>query len=603
MLKRRNRIIAAVNKRQAKKGFQFGIEVPTSVADAIRIDRKNGNTLWQDAIKAEMDTVSVAFRVLEEDEVIPPGYQRIDCHLIFTVKMENFKRKARYVAGGHRTEAPATLTYASVVSRETVRVALTIAALNALEVKAADVEGAYLTAPNVEKIWTVLGPEFGDDAGKKAIVARALYGLKSAGASFRNHMADCMATLGYKPCKADPDLWMKPATRSDTGEKYWTYVLFYVDDCLAIDVDATAVLKQIDKYFKMKKGSIGDPDIYLGAKLKEHVLPNGVRAWGQSPSKYIQEAVKHAEEFLEREGKPKLKKKVTSPFPANYYAELDTTDVLDAEGMATYHSQIGILRWMVELGRIDIITEVSTLASFSAMPREGHLEAIWHIYAYLKAKHNSTMIYDPTYPNHNEDAFKQVQWKEFYGEISEAIPPNAPEPRGKDVDITLYVDASHADDRLHRRSRTGYILFLNMAPVAWLSKKQATVEASVFGAEFVAMRIGVEHSRSLRYKLRMMGVPICGPTNVYGDNMSVIHNTQKPESTLKKKNHAICYHFVREAAAMNEIRTAHVGTDNNPADIATKIIPAGRKRDHLVSLILWDLVDDHATRKKLTPPV
>ena len=74
-----------------------------------------------------------------------------------------------------------------------------------------------------------------------------------------------------------------------------------------------------------------------------------------------------------------------------------------------------------------------------------------------------------------------------------------------------------------------------------------------------------------------MGVPICGPTNVYGDNMSVIHSTQKPESTLKKKNHAICYHFGREAAAMGEIRTAHVGTDNNPADIAMKIIPAGRK--------------------------
>jgi len=137
-----------------------------------------------------------------------------------------------------------------------------------------------------------------------------------------------------------------------------------------------------------------------------------------------------------------------------------------------------------------------------------------------------------------------------------------------------------------------------MAPVAWLSKKQATVEASVFGAEFVAMKLGVEHSRSLRYKLRMMGVPVMGPTNVYGDNMSVIHNTQKPESTLKKKSHSICYHFIREAAAMGEIRTGHVGTDDNPADIATKIIPAGRKRDHLVQLVLWDLADDHTAKTK-----
>ena len=77
----------------------------------------------------------------------------------------------------------------SVVSRESVRIALTLAALNDLEVKTADIENAYLTAPVSEKIWTVLGPEFGDDQGKRAIVVRALYGLKSAGASFRNHLA------------------------------------------------------------------------------------------------------------------------------------------------------------------------------------------------------------------------------------------------------------------------------------------------------------------------------------------------------------------------------------------------------------------------------
>ena len=136
------------------------------------------------------------------------------------------------------------------------------------------------------------------------------------------------------------------------------------------------------------------------------------------------------------------------------------------------------------------------------------------------------MIFDPTYPQIDEGVFKEVDWKEFYGNVTEPIPPNAPEPRGKDVDIHLYVDASHADDRLNRRSRSGYSCYLNMAPIAWLSKKQATVETSVFGAEFVAMKIGVEHSRSLRYKLRMMGIPINGPTNVYGDNMSVIYNTQ-----------------------------------------------------------------------------
>ena len=88
------------------------------------------------------------------------------------------------------TEAPASITYESVVSRDSVRVALTISDLRELEVKVADIINAYLCAPNTEKNWTVLGPEFGDDTGKKAFIVRALYGQKSSGASFRNHISD-----------------------------------------------------------------------------------------------------------------------------------------------------------------------------------------------------------------------------------------------------------------------------------------------------------------------------------------------------------------------------------------------------------------------------
>ncbi len=104
--------------------------------------------------------------------------------MIFDVKMEEFRRKARLVAGGHLTKAPATITYASVVSRETVRLALTFASLNDREIKVGDVLNAYITAPVKEKVWTILGPEFGLDSGKSAVIVHALYGLKSAGAVF-----------------------------------------------------------------------------------------------------------------------------------------------------------------------------------------------------------------------------------------------------------------------------------------------------------------------------------------------------------------------------------------------------------------------------------
>ena len=270
---------------------------------------------------------------------------------------------------------------------------------------------------------------------------------------------------------------------------------------------------------------------------------------------------------------------------------MDVTPELSTEQAAFYQSQIGVLRWCVELGRVDIITEVSELASFMVMPREGHLEAVFHLFNHLEKKHNARIVFDPTYPEIDRSAFKECDWKAFYGDVKEAIPPNAPKPRGKDVDIRLFVDSDHANDQQTRRSRTGFLIYLNMSPIIWHSKKQATIETSVFGAEFVAMKHGMEALRGLRYKLRMMGVPIDGPSFIYGDNMSVIHNTQRPESTLKKKSNSVCYHAVREAVAMGECITAHVSTHDHPADICTKIMPGGQKRDHLVGLILYDITD------------
>jgi hypothetical protein len=162
--------------------------------------------------------------------------------MIFDVKMEDFRRKARFVAGGHITDTPHAMAYASVVSRESVRIALTLADLNDLDVKMADIENAYLTAPLTEKVWTVLGPEFGNDAGKHALIVRSLYGLKSAGAAFRNHLAVCMNHLGWHLCRADRDLCMKAETRPDDSVLYWAYILIYVDDILCVHNDPVSPL-------------------------------------------------------------------------------------------------------------------------------------------------------------------------------------------------------------------------------------------------------------------------------------------------------------------------------------------------------------------------
>ncbi|KAL7540108.1 LOW QUALITY PROTEIN: hypothetical protein ACHAWF_008209 [Thalassiosira exigua] len=417
-------------------------------------------------------------------------HQKITCHMIFDVKMEDFRRKARFVAGGHKTEVPKTITYASVVSRETVRLALLLASLNDLEVKAADIMNAYITAPVTEKIWCVLGPEFGGDAGKTAIIVRALYGLKSAGAAFRAHLASAMRSMGYESCRADPDLWMKKKTRPEDKFEYYSYILCYVDDILCCDHDASEVMRELGGYFALKPGSVGTPSIYLGAKLSETTLDNGVRAWGMSSSKYVQESVKNCKAHVAEhfKGRYRVPAKAENPFPCGYEPELDVTPELGPEEASYYQS-------------------------------------------------------------------------------------------------------NHAGDKKTRRSRTGYMIFANQGLVQWLSKKQPTVETSVFGAEFVAMKNGMECLRGIRYKLRMMGVPVDYPSYIFGDNMSVVHNTQRPESVLKKKSNSICYHAVREAVAMGECLTGHISTHHNYADLLTKVL-SGEKRRRLVGGVLYDIYDE-----------
>ena len=141
-LKKRNWIVAKVKSKYWIQTHKFGVRIPKSVQEAKELDHQNGNSLWWEAICKEMKNVRPAFEVWEKDiSQIPPGYQQIKCHMVFDVKMgENFRRKARFVAGGHMTETPSTLTYSSVVSRDSVRIILLVAALNGLNIMACDIQ-------------------------------------------------------------------------------------------------------------------------------------------------------------------------------------------------------------------------------------------------------------------------------------------------------------------------------------------------------------------------------------------------------------------------------------------------------------------------------
>jgi hypothetical protein len=160
-----------------------------------------------------------------------------------------------------------------------------------------------------------------------------------------------------------------------------------------------------------------------------------------------------------------LKKKAYTPFDATYRDEIDESSVLGPEMASYFQSQIGILRWCVELVWVDIITEVSMLSTLFWMPHEGHLDAMYHLFAYLSLHHNARVVFDPTYPKVDMHDFIKNDWKPIYGEVKEVIPPNAPVTRGKSIDLRIFVDYDHAGQHFTRRSRTGFVIYLNMAPI------------------------------------------------------------------------------------------------------------------------------------------
>jgi hypothetical protein len=151
--------------------------------------------------------------------------------------------------------------------------------------------------------------------------------------------------------------------------------------------------------------------------------------------------------------------------------------------------------------------------------------------------------------------------------------------------MNAFVDADHAGNRI-TRSHTGILIYLNCSPITGYSKAQNTVESTTFGSEFIAMRILVDMLESLRYKLRMFGIPIDGAANVFCDNNSVVINAMIPTSTLKKKHNSIAYHCVREAVAASILRIAKVQSSENLADLLTKCLPGPALRN-LIQKILW----------------
>jgi hypothetical protein len=228
--------------------------------------------------------------------------------MTFDIKLDS-TRRARYVAGGHQMDQPKDMVYASV------RLVFLLAALNDLDILAADVQNAYLNAPTTEKVYTTAGEEFGaDKKSRPVIIVRALYGLKSSGARWQDHMANTLRDGGYESYKADPDVWMKPGMKRD--------VLCYVDDILVIDENPKEMMKYLQSWYMLKEGSVKEPETYLGATVKKWYIPGSDEpatvCWAMTSEVYVKRAIMDVESELALVDKM-LPMKVTTPMSTGYH--------------------------------------------------------------------------------------------------------------------------------------------------------------------------------------------------------------------------------------------------------------------------------------------
>ena len=286
---------------------------------------------------------------------------------------------------------------------------------------------------------------------------------------------------------------MCPAINSD-GFRYWEYALCYVDDVLCISDNPSATMRGTQRDFKLKHYKVEPPEYYLGASLSKLQNDVGDDCWAMDSNMYCAAVVKNIEDMLNKKG-VKLPSQCKTPLRSGYQPEVDTSPELKAHGIQRYQEMIGQLRWAVEIGRVDKLLEVALMSQHMALPREGHLQELFHIFGYLKENKKLRLLFDPEQPYMDERLFNEYDWFE-----------------------------------------------------------------------------------GLHYKLRMFGVLLNGPTNVYCDNEAVYNNTVCPESTLRRKHHSIAYHKCRKSVTCGKIRVAKQGTEKNLADLFTKLMSAARKQ-------------------------
>ena len=376
------RLIRAVKQSRirqvrASARYQHGFQVPTDYNGAMRLDKENGNTHWQDAMDLELTQIH-EYKVFKDTGkaqfhngkvVIPDGFQKIRVHFVYAVRHDG-RFKARIVADGHLTKEPVESIYSGVDSLRSLRMVVFLSQLNNLEIWGADVGNAYLEAYTDEKLCIIAGPEFKELQGHLLIMVKALYGTRSGGARWHDRLFDILQELKFKPSKADPDVWMRP----EPGGTCYEYLAVYVDDLAIAAKDPQAFCNELKEKYNLKLKGVGSLEYHLGCTYKKY--HDGTLA--ADPRRYVNKILESYERMFKE--KPR---KSRPPLEGGDHPELDTSELCDDHQTKQFQTLIGQLQWLISLDGFDIAVHVMSLSKFRAQPRKGHLDRAKRIVGYL----------------------------------------------------------------------------------------------------------------------------------------------------------------------------------------------------------------------------
>ena len=466
------RLIRAVKQSRirqvrASARYQHGFQVPKDYNDAMRLDKENGNTHWQDAMDLELTQIH-EYKVFKDTGkakfhngkvVTPDGFQKIRVHFVYAVKHDG-RFKARLVADGHLTKEPVESIYSGVVSLRSLRMVVFLSQLNKLEIWGADVGNAYLEAYTDEKLCIMAGPEFKELQGHLLIMVKALYGTRSGGARWHDRLFDILQELNFKPSKADPDVWMRP----EPGGTCYEYIAVYVDDLAIAAKDPQAFCNELKKKYNLKLKGVGPLEYHLGCTYKKD--PDGTLA--ADPRRYVNKILESYERMFKE--KPR---KSRPPLEGGDHPELDTSELCDEHQTKQFQTLIGQLQWLISLGRFDIAVHVMSLSRFRAQPRKGHLDRAKRIVGYLLFLPDGAIRFRIGEPDFSSLKDQEYDWtRTVYSGACEQIPHDIPKPLGKHVQTTHYVDANLHHDLATGKAVTAALHFLNQTPIDAYTKRQ-----------------------------------------------------------------------------------------------------------------------------------